>query len=128
MIVSGGRREQVAQPVHLAVDPLRRQEAELQLGTLRHETEPRQRIHARADLRRRLEDLLALGHVLAEPAGDLEVVGRLAPRPLDLVVDRARRIEQEQRVGGEQVEQRAAHVDRLSPLARLAPLRPPCPP
>jgi hypothetical protein len=96
----GGWRagEQVAQAIHLAVNPLRRQEPELELRVPGHEAEARQRLHPRAHLGGCFENFLAFGDILTQSPRDLEMMGRLAPGPLDFVVDRSRRIEQEERV------------------------------
>ena len=104
----GRAGEQVAQAIHLSIDLFRRQEAELQCCVLRHQPQLGRGGEAGLHLLRRLEDFIALGDVLAQPPRDLEMVRRLAPGALDLVGDRARRVEQQQRVGGQQVQQRTA--------------------
>ena len=115
----GGRAaQQRAQPVQVAVDPLRREEPELQVRPLVAEQQPGKAREPLAPALRRLENVLPPGHLLAEPAGDLEVMAGLVPRPPDLVPVGSRGLLDDDGVGGEQLEQGAAPGSAGGGIAR----------
>ncbi len=81
------------------------------LGRADHQ--PRETRAGPAPLGGRDEQVLARRHGLAEPARDLGVVLGLAPGALDFGLEAGRRVFDEQRARGHQLEQRAAHFRRV---------------
>jgi hypothetical protein len=104
----GGRRavEEPAEPVQVAVHLLRRKESELDIGGLVAERQPGERADPAPPGFRAFQNRVALGHVLAEAPGDIEVVLRLTPRALHLVPVGAGGLLDDKAVGGQQLEQR----------------------
>src|ERR1043166_6702344 len=105
-----GRRaagEQPTQPAEIPVYGLGRQESGLEIGPLLAETEPRKFLDPGLPLRGLGKEVLSRRRRLPEPPGDLQVVLRLAPRPGDLLRVGVGGLFDEERVGGEKVEESA---------------------
>jgi hypothetical protein len=99
--------QQRTQAVQVAIDPLGREEAELEVHLLVPEQEPRKAAEPDGPVLGRLENVLAPGDVLAQPPRHAQVVLRLLPGPLHLVAVGTGGLLHDERVRGEQFEQRA---------------------
>ncbi len=102
----GSAVEQAAEPVQVAVHLLGWEETELDVGRLVAERQSRESADAAPPRVGAFQDRVPLGDVLPEPAGDVEVVLRLAPRPLHLVPVGAGGLLDHEGVRGQQLEQR----------------------
>ncbi len=90
------------QPPDVPLDRLRRKESRVQRRRRIPGRDPRKRRHAAGPRFGRLEQVLARRHLLAQPPGDLQVVGRLAPGARHLFLVGGGGVFDEERVGGQQ--------------------------
>ena len=97
--------QQRAQAVEIPVDALGREEPELQVHLLVPQHEAGKLLEPLAPLAGRLEDAFPAGHVLTQPPGHLEMVRGLVPGPGDLVEVGPGGFLDQQRVGGEELEE-----------------------
>ncbi len=115
--------EQRPEPSQVAIDPLGREEADLDVGRLVAEEQAREAGALRAPLVGGEEDVLARRRRLAETPGDVEMMLRLAPGAVDFLVVGVRHLLHHQRVGGKEIEQRAARPPPPLDAAAAAPGR-----
>ena len=117
MSVGGVAGEERAEAVEIAVDLLRREEAELEVDSFVTQQQSRERRGCAGHSLRRLEDVLAPRHILAQAPRDLEVMLRLVPRALYLVVIGPRGFLDDDGVGRQQLQQRPPGRRRRLPVA-----------
>ena len=99
-------QDEPPQPLDVAVHGLRRGEREAHRLARCVEGDAREGLQRAAPLLGRDQDLRPRGRRFAQPPGDLEVMLRLGPRPIDFLLQRGLPRQDEQRIGGQEFGQR----------------------
>jgi hypothetical protein len=102
------RVEEASQPVEIAVDAFGRKESKLEGGPVAAQYKTRECAEASLPLNGILKDGVPARHVLTQPTCHGEVMLGLIPCPADLLIVWPSRFLDEQGVGGEELEERAA--------------------
>jgi hypothetical protein len=93
--------ERGAEPFEVAIDPLGREESRHDLHRFVAQHQAGEAVQPGPPLLGRLKDRLTARHLFAQPAGHLQMVGRLAPRPGHLLgIGTGRFLDQERVTGG----------------------------